>query len=393
MAVTTKATVTNDVAVTEITANSGCALTSQETISITVKNMGASPQSNIPVSYQINGTGPIINETIAGSIAPGASVIYPFTTNANFSATGSYSIVGKTALTGDVNTANDTITFNTTNSQLPGLPVTLDFETATTGLSVIAQTVNAKSSVSESTGASNGTGTKGLIMDGVANAGWFGATGITNPWTVNTPNFSSVKMCFNPAGGNATDSLQLSFDLKQLFKTANTSTNLRVLVNGTPVGGNQGTSPANTYRPPFTGTPINWQHIKIDLTSYISQPNIEIVFESSVSEAYANGTGPANLIDNIMVTRSGPTGIKENVRESLVNVFPNPSNGVFNLELQIAQEAEVMVLNALGQQVLYKTLGKTDEKVLLDLNHVAKGIYLVQVKTEKQIAVKKIVVE
>ena len=64
-----------------------------------------------------------------------------------------------------------------------------------------------------------------------------------------------------------------------------------------------------------------------------------------------------------------------------------------NLELQTIKPVELTIFNALGQQVLQKTVAKTDKKVQLDLNKVAKGIYLVQVKTEKQALVKKIVVE
>ena len=75
--------------------------------------------------------------------------------------------------------------------------------------------------------------------------GWFRLATI-DPWTNNPDHFSAIYMCVNPAGGAATDSLWLTFDLKQLFKTANANTNFRVTVNGTQVG--------STYRPPFDPT-------------------------------------------------------------------------------------------------------------------------------------------
>ena len=86
------------------------------------------------------------------------------------------------------------------------------------------------------------------------------------------------------------------------------------------------------------------------------------------------------------------SGRKE-VMQNQFSLYPNPTSGLLILELATAQPAEVTVFNALGQQILQKTVAKTDEKVQLDLSKVAKGIYLVQVQTEKQVVVKKIVVE
>jgi hypothetical protein len=390
MAVTTVNTFANDAGITAITGlSTGCGLTSQETITISVRNFGTAAQSNIPVSYQING-GTAVTGTIAGPVAPGATATYTFTTKANLSAAGTYSIMAKTALATDANTINDGTTISVINSMLPALPITLDFETATSGLGVISKTINTRSSVFESTGATNGAGTKGLIMDGVNNAGWIIPAGATNPWTSNPTNLASVKFCINPAGGNATDPLWLSFDLKQLYKTSNANTNFRVKINGTPVGGNQGTAPANTYRPPFSGSPIAWQRINIDLTSYKSQPGIEITLESSVKEEYANGTGTANLIDNIQVLRSAPTGVKETVLESLVLVSPNPSNGIFQISAPV-QNYSLEVTDLTGKVMQHEIIKSKSAQV--DLSQAAKGVYLLRIVSDNQIATRKLIVE
>ena len=83
-----------------INPNSGCGLSNQETVTITVKNFGTAALSNIPVSYTIN-AGTAVTETMAGPIAPDATVNYTFTTKANLSAAGTYTIVASTNLTGD----------------------------------------------------------------------------------------------------------------------------------------------------------------------------------------------------------------------------------------------------------------------------------------------------
>ncbi|MFC5269835.1 T9SS type A sorting domain-containing protein [Adhaeribacter terreus] len=86
------------------------------------------------------------------------------------------------------------------------------------------------------------------------------------------------------------------------------------------------------------------------------------------------------------------SGLKEELQNSF-SLYPNPTSGFLTLELSTAQSAEVTIFNALSQQILHKTVAKTEEKVQFDLSKVAKGIYLVQVQTEKQVVVKKIVVE
>ena len=75
------------------------------------------------------------------------------------------------------------------------------------------------------------------------------------------------------------------------------------------------------------------------------------------------------------------------------SLYPNPTAGLLILEMQTAQPIEIVIFNPLGRQVLQKTVPQPDEKVTLDLSHAAKGLYLVQVKTEKEIEVKRIVVQ
>src|SRR5690606_16044159 len=98
-----------------------------------------------------------------------------------------------------------------------------------------------KSAISEGTAASvplfgsPATSTKGMIMEGTTSTGWLMPVGITDPWVNNPDHFSAAYICFAPTNPpSSTAPLWLSFDLKQLYKTANANTNFRVTVNGTP---------------------------------------------------------------------------------------------------------------------------------------------------------------
>ncbi|KAA9333617.1 T9SS type A sorting domain-containing protein [Adhaeribacter soli] len=391
MQLTFAPTAANDAGIIAITAPvSACGLSNQESVTVTIRNLGSNTLTSIPVTYSVNGTPIPAPETFTGSLNSGASATYTFTAKANLAAAGPYTIQASTALPGDANAANNATTVTVTNSLSAGLPQ-LNFETPATGIGAMRIVTNARSAVTEGAGASNGSGsTKGLIMDGVNHTGWTLPTTGINAWASNPDHFSSATICFSPAGGNPNDPLFLVFDLKQLYKGANVNTNFRVMVNGTQVG--------PTYNPPFDpnnpATPIVWRRISVDLTSYKNLPGIEISLESSVKEEYANGAGTANLIDNLEVIRanpSGTTGLKDDVLQAKLSVFPNPSAGIFNVSLAQGKALELEVTDLSGKVVMKQSTKANNGR--LDLSKAAKGIYLLKVMAEGTFSVRKIVVE
>jgi hypothetical protein len=361
----------------------GCGLSAAEAITVTIKNFGTVAHTSIPVTYTINGAN-AVNEVFTGSLLSNTTATYTFTVPANLANVGPYAVEAHTSLAGDSNPANNGATLNVTNSLIPVLPVTLDFESATSGIARVRTVINAKSAVTENAGASFGVAsTKGLILEGIDHANWQIPAGVNNVWNNNPDNFAAIYLCIAPSGGSATDSLWLTLDLKQLFKASNANTNFRVTVNGTQVG--------PTYRPPFTGSPINWQKVKINLFSYKNLPSIQIGLESSVKEGFANGAGTANLLDNIYITRHIVNGVKADLLLSQVHVFPNPSTGIFNVDLPEGKVYQLEVTDLTGK-VLYKQAanGGTNQ---LNLEGAAKGIYLLKVNSQNGSAVRKLIVE
>jgi len=98
----------NDVGPTEITAPISGSGLGDETISVTLKNFGASTQSNFDVQYVLNGGTPVI-ETFAGPILSEEEVTYSFTQTEDFSALGNYDLTITTQLVGDQEISNDEI--------------------------------------------------------------------------------------------------------------------------------------------------------------------------------------------------------------------------------------------------------------------------------------------
>ena len=110
---------------------SGSGLTASETVTVTVKNFGTDPASNIPVSFTLDG-GAAVNETVTSTINGGATLDYTFIATADLSALGSHDITSCTSLTGDLNTANDCKSATVSNlTQAMVYPQSADYWTGT----------------------------------------------------------------------------------------------------------------------------------------------------------------------------------------------------------------------------------------------------------------------
>ncbi len=99
----------DDVGALEITAPMSGSGLGMETISVNIKNFGASPQTGFDVQYTING-GTAVVETFTGTINSEEEVVFDFATQGDFTALGSYTVVVSTSLTGDQETSNDEVT-------------------------------------------------------------------------------------------------------------------------------------------------------------------------------------------------------------------------------------------------------------------------------------------
>jgi hypothetical protein len=369
-----------------------CGFSATEPVTAIIENLGPSPVSGFSLSCKVDG-GPAVTQPFTGTLDAGAVYNFTFTQTANLQSSGPHTIEVTVMHTPDPEAANNVAAYTVTNTAFASLPPVIDFEPAGTGINMLKKVTNSRSAIIEDAGAGNGSGsTKGLVMDGVNNAAWVMPVGITDPWASNPEHYSVAYICFNPSGGPATSPLWLSFDLKQLFKVANANTNFRVTVNGTAVGGNTPNNvPANTYRPPFTGTPIQWQRVNIDLSAFKNLTGLQIGLESSVREQYANGAGTANLIDNITISRSAPNvGIRENVLASQLHVMPNPSTGNFLVSLPEGKTCQLEVTDLTGKHVMRQE-AKGDTQ--LNLEKIAKGIYLLKVSNQDGSAVRKLILE
>jgi hypothetical protein len=90
-------------------------LSATETITVMVRNFGTLEQSNIPLSFTIDGGAPV-TEMFTGTIPPSSNVEYTFTATADLSVDGTtYTLCAATGITGDEFPDNDELCMDVTH--------------------------------------------------------------------------------------------------------------------------------------------------------------------------------------------------------------------------------------------------------------------------------------
>ncbi|MDQ3192275.1 MAG: choice-of-anchor J domain-containing protein [Bacteroidota bacterium] len=128
----------------------------------------------------------------------------------------------------------------------------------------------------------------------------------------------------------------------------------------------------------------------VDSTSHILDNN----------DCYGNGAGTMYYTNNTPMIRlnvmPAPNSVKEISKTINVDVYPNPNNGEFQLQMnnEVKGTYVISVSNMLGQQVYSERVTSTGSLIkTIDLSNFDKGIYLLSVANEgsKAKTVKKIV--
>ena len=101
------------------------------------------------------------------------------------------------------------------------------------------------------------------------------------------------------------------------------------------------------------------------------------------------------------VTVSCPTAIDENNSEVDFSIFPNPTNGLFQIQVgnwqsAVSKEYKIEVYNVYGEKI-YSThvstpLNMTNQKIEIDLSTQPQGIYFLQLKTSDGTTARKVVI-
>lgn len=99
---------TIDIALTSLVSpTSGSDLTTEENVTVTVKNVGEAPVKDIPIECNVDGV--VAKEVITETLATGAEISYTFTKKYDLSNNGRYNVKVTVKAVGDTNKTNDVV--------------------------------------------------------------------------------------------------------------------------------------------------------------------------------------------------------------------------------------------------------------------------------------------
>jgi hypothetical protein len=124
--------------------------------------------------------------------------------------------------------------------------------------------------------------------------------------------------------------------------------------------------------------------VKVDLAAYKTD---EIIAKITVTP----GTnGNSFFLDEISLTSFAKLGLKENTSAVNFNVYPNPANGNFTINLEAFQNASYVITDISGKQV--KASNLAGEETSVNCEGLNSGVYFVEVNADGAKSTQKIVI-
>jgi hypothetical protein len=119
-----------------------------------------------------------------------------------------------------------------------------------------------------------------------------------------------------------------------------------------------------------------WHSIELDLSTYNSAA-LDFATLKWISIVTYSAAGAANIFyDNLYFHNDQVLGA-DNFEVSKLNVYPNPTNGVWNVT-STSQISKISLLDVLGKEVL--TLSPNNKKASIDASSLRTGIYFAKIQ-------------
>ena len=105
---------------------------------------------------------------------------------------------------------------------------------------------------------------------------------------------------------------------------------------------------------------------------------------------YTNGTA-YYYVDDVSVIDCTGVGVEENNKEDMGEVYPNPATNRITIKTKQFKEKEIRITDVLGNLIQQSMLNSHQSTI--DISNLAKGIYFIELQTEKGILRRKFVKE
>ena len=226
-------------------------------------------------------------------------------------------------------------------------------------------------------GVSGGSASLSVSGGGIYTYTWLPSGGNTN--TVNNLTNGTYTCIVNSVCGNTSQTLTIIQPTSPLSAIANVSSTLVCAGNNASLSAS-----ATGGVPPYTYT---WSSGAV---------GANIIETATITTNYSLTATDINGCSNTSVLTlsvDACVGIKNNYNNHSINVYPNPSNGMFYLTGNSAQnKLDIEVIDGMGQRILF--FNCDNETDIIDLNEKVKGIYLLKIyQNALLITIKKLCLE
>ncbi|OYT12553.1 MAG: hypothetical protein B6I18_00170 [Bacteroidetes bacterium 4572_112] len=370
------------------------------TPSVKVKNNSTTITADtFNVKYSLNGGADVV-QTITAALAPGAEATFTFPAE-NITASNNEIVLNVNfdgvATKIDIPSSNNTTStgiFNHMPSATIGTVYNEDFE------SYAAFEGEINNAIMSGEGSGSAFTVNKTEVGTTQELGAFGASAtsyIYNYYGIQ-PN-KTVSMMFHKMDFSSNTGYGLKFNYAYAqYSTENDKLDIRVSTDCgatfTTVWTKQGADLATA--PPkgdgnFFPAIDQWASADIDLSAYNN--TADVIIEFLGTSAYGNNL----YFDDIRVYNSTDVSIATPENNNTVSVYPNPAVDQFNLDIELAEKANVTysVLNNLGQEVINADLGTLNagsQNQKVNISELAQGIYVIQININNSIITKKLTV-
>lgn len=159
----------------------------------------------------------------------------------------------------------------------------------------------------------------------------------------------------------------------------------------TTISGTTNVDPASQYVysvPNDPGVTYNWSVTNGNIISGQGTNSVTIQWTGSGNVQVDLTDGGCQGTDNLDVT-ANPTAIDEAAGIN-ASVYPNPSNGIFTLQLASADQLYIRIMDVSGKVVLSKQLAGSS-LYTIDLQEASVGVYVMEIETSVGRTFKKLV--
>jgi len=148
-------------------------------------------------------------------------------------------------------------------------------------------------------------------------------------------------------------------------------------VSKTTWDANGNTALSGGFSTPFGGGSITVDKLTVGIHYYVCKPHASIGMKGTIT-----------VLD--------PTGLAENQLKDDIKVFPNPSNGNFQVQInnsQAAQKLNLGIYTVRGELVFAKSDIQQQNVTNIEISDLPKGVYLMKLNGRKEFYSRKIVVQ